>query len=288
MRQPLPLAALALAVLLLASPGLGQSTAAESTAAESTAAESSRIYEDYRSWVTRQTTTADSTNTKRSPASIEAYGEALAARGIPPAEIERQLEVIVQQGQTLEVERWNRILTSPKPRFNTEPNAFLAEITRNLEPGRALDVGMGQGRNALYLARQGWRVTGFDPAGEAVEAARQQARELGIDLETQVVRSDQFDFGHDRWDLIVLSYVAVRPLLGELRESLAPGGRVMIEAFHRDATRNASIGGAVVFDTNELLELFAGFRILEYHDVEDTADFGRRQTRLVRLFAQKE
>lgn len=284
MRQPFSLPALALTFCLLTLPSFAQSTAAESTVAESPV----EIYEEYRSWVTSRAPEAQSKTGKRSQDSLDAYGEALASSGLSAAEIERRIEVIVQQGQALEVDRWNRILTSPKPRFNTEPNAFLASVAEGLEPGRALDVGMGQGRNALYLAQRGWQVTGFDPAGDAVAAARNQARELGLELETQVVRSDQFDFGQERWDLIVLSYVAVRPLLPELRQSLAPGGLVMVEAFHRDATHNASIGSAVVFDTNELIELFEGFRILEYHDVSDVADFGRRETRLVRLLAQKE
>src|SRR4051794_25535442 len=51
--------------------------------------------------------------------------------------------------------------------FNTRPNAFMVRTITGLTPGRALDVAMGQGRNALWLAAQGWNVTGFDisPAG---------------------------------------------------------------------------------------------------------------------------
>jgi hypothetical protein len=47
------------------------------------------------------------------------------------------------------------MLTAPTSTFNTQPNAFLVEMTRHLTPGKALDVGMGQGRNAIYLAQQG-------------------------------------------------------------------------------------------------------------------------------------
>src|SRR5215831_21041860 len=48
--------------------------------------------------------------------------------------------------------------------FNHHPNAFLVECVRNRKSGKALDVGMGSGRNALYLASHGWDVTGFDIA----------------------------------------------------------------------------------------------------------------------------
>ena len=79
------------------------------------------------------------------------------------------------------------------------------------KPGRALDVGMGQGRNAIYLAQQGWDVSGFDPADKAVALAQQEAKRLGVSLRTQIVGDDEFDFGRNQWDLIVLSYVGVRP-----------------------------------------------------------------------------
>jgi hypothetical protein len=112
---------------------------------------------------------------------------------------------------------------------------------------------------------------------------------MGVKLTTRVERDDQFDYGTDRWDLIVLSYVTLRHLLPQLRQSLAPGGYVVVEAFHRDATKNASIGGGVVYDSNELLRLFDGFRVLHYEDTEAPADFGKQpsRTRVVRLFAQK-
>jgi SAM-dependent methyltransferase len=192
-----------------------------------------------------------------------------------------------EQLQRSEKERWNRVLTAADPRFNTKPNAFLVDMTRDLTPGKALDVGMGQGRNAIYLAQRGWTVTGFDPADKAVAAAQEQAKTLGVPLTALVLRDDQFDFGKDQWDLIVLSYVGARDLDAHVYESLKPGGVVVVEAFHRDSTKNGPIGGAVVFDTNELLKLFDRFRILRYEDVEGTADFGLRKERLVRLFAQK-
>src|SRR5260370_4164095 len=53
--------------------------------------------------------------------------------------------------------------------FSRNPNGFLVEMTRQRKPGRALDVGMGQGRNSIFLAQQGWDVTGFDPADEGGE-----------------------------------------------------------------------------------------------------------------------
>jgi SAM-dependent methyltransferase len=242
-----------------------------------------QIYEKFRAWISVQPPDAH-----QSPDLVEdRYRKFLAAEGLTPSEIDRHIRVIDEQGQKLEIERWNRILTSPKPMFNTKPNAFLVEMTRAVAPGTALDVGMGQGRNALYLAQQGWTVTGFDPADKAVDVAQAEAKRLGVKLTALVQRDDQFDFGNQQWDLIVLSYVGARGLVSRVHDSLKPGGLVVLEAFHRDAQKAGPIGGAVVFDTNELLKLFDRFRILRYEDTDGTGDFGLASTRLVRLCAQR-
>ena len=62
---------------------------------------------------------------------------------------------------------------------------------------------------------------------------------------------------------------------------------VVLEAFHRDATKGRPIGGAVVFDSNELLKLFGDLRIIRYEDTAAVGDFGVADTRVVRLAAIK-
>jgi SAM-dependent methyltransferase len=240
------------------------------------------VYEKFRAWAGLQPRMV-----QQAPDLLDRYREKLLAEGEPPAAVDAQMRVIREHGRQLEIERWNRILTAPEPAFNTKPNAFLVEMTKGIPAGKALDVGMGQGRNALYLARQGWDVTGFDPADEAVAAARAEATRLGLKLTTSIVGDEAFDFGRDQWDVVVLSYVSLRGLVPRIFESLKPGGRVVVEGFHRDATKTRPIGGGVVFDTNELLMLFTKFRILHYEDVRGVGDFGLEETRLVRLCAQK-
>ena len=152
----------------------------------------------------------------------------------------------------------------------------------------ALDVGMGQGRNAIYLAQQGWTVTGFDPAERAVDAARRQAQRLGVQVDARVSDDQSFDWGKEKWDLILLSYVGVRQFAPRVIDSLRPGGVVVVEAFHRDATKTASIGGGVVFDTNELLKIFEKLRVIHYEDTKAMGDFGgKAETHVVRLAAEK-
>lgn len=160
-------------------------------------------------------------------------------------------------------------------------------MIKDRKPGTALDVGMGQGRNALYLAQQGWTVTGFDPAAEAVALAQREAKKAALTITTEVVRSEQFAFGRERWDLILYSYAGSRTTVKQAIESLRPGGIIVIEGFHRDTAVASGTGAAVSFDSNELLQAYPGLRVLRYEDTEAIADFGLRKQRVVRFCAQK-
>ena len=240
-----------------------------------------QVYERFRYWAGFQPPEVQKEATRH-------YDDYLKALGVAPGDRAKQLKTIESEGRRLEVDRWNRILTSDKPTFNTQPNAFLVEMVKGRPPGAALDVGMGQGRNALYLAQQGWAVTGFDPAEKAVAQANATAAKLGVKLTTVIQGSEDFDFGENRWDLVVLSYVTVRDTADRVVRALKPGGIVVVEAFHRDVTRQRPVGGGVVFDSNELLNLFAKLRVLRYEDADATSDFGGAGSRAVRLCAMKE
>jgi SAM-dependent methyltransferase len=240
-----------------------------------------RVYEEFRYWAGFQPAAVQKNLLKH-------YDDYLAKQGMTPSDREQRLRTVQEQGRKLEVDRWNRILTADKPGFNSQPNAFLVEISKNLPKGRALDVGMGQGRNALYLAEQGWEVTGFDPADQAVAAAETEAKRRNLRLTTEVVGSEAFNWGSGKWDLVVLSYVGLRPYVKQIVEALAPGGILVIEAYHRDATKGRSIGGGVVYDNNELLNILSALRVLRYEDVESVGDFSpAEKSRVVRLAAQK-
>jgi SAM-dependent methyltransferase len=256
----------------------------QSTLGPAATPEEVRTYEAFRSWITQQPVDVQQA---ADAVVFERYGAELRRQGKSPQEAAATIAALQAIGDRAEVERWNRILTSPKPAFSTAPNAFLVAMTKGVKPGRALDVGMGQGRNTIYLAQQGWDAVGFDPADRAVAAAQDAARLLGVHITTHVARAEDFAWGDAQWDLIVLSYVGAREYTGKLLRALRPGGMVVVEAFHRDATKAHPIGGAVVFDTNELFQLFSAFRVVRYEDTMAVGDFGLTETRVVRLAAVK-
>ncbi len=171
--------------------------------------------------------------------------------------------------------------------FSPKPNAFLVEVTERRKPGRALDAGMGQGRNSLYLAAHGWEVTGFDIADEGVRLARAEAARRHLKITALVSTFDAFDFGSNRWDLIVLTYEPIRAIAPKVVAALKPGGAVVVEDRHVDTRRVWPDGG--LFADNELLSVFPGLRILRYEDAWGIPDWQaeRIRERLVRLLAEK-
>jgi SAM-dependent methyltransferase len=267
------------AVLAVWHSGLAAQQAPSTPAAT---ADEVRIYEAFRAWITKQ---PPDVQQAADDVVFQRYGKELQSQGKSGGEVASTIESLKAMGDRAEIERWNRILTSAKPMFNTAPNRFLVEMTKGRKPGRALDVGMGQGRNTIYLAQQGWESVGVDPAAKAVAAAQEQARKLRVTITTHVARAEEFDWGTSRWDLILLSYVGAREYVADVQRALRPGGMVVLEGFHRDATRTRPIGGAVVFDTNELLRLFPDLRVVRYEDTNGVADFGLEDTRVVRLAA---
>jgi SAM-dependent methyltransferase len=215
------------------------------------------------------------------------YREYLKTRGFSDSDADGQAKLVQGKGARAEVERWNRILTAKNPTFNVKPNEFVVEIAKGRKPGIALDVGMGQGRNAIWLAQQGWDVTGFDPAEKAVALAQETARKLGVRFKAEVKGMEDFDFGERRWDMIVLSYVGGRDMADVFQRALKPGGVLVIEAFHRDATKGRSIGGGVVFDTGQLPALYPQLRAVRYEEPMGIGDFGQQKVRLVRYCGER-
>jgi 2-polyprenyl-3-methyl-5-hydroxy-6-metoxy-1,4-benzoquinol methylase len=180
-------------------------------------------------------------------------------------------------------EYWDRAYSDPSLVFNTAPNAFLTEVVKGLKPGRALDIGIGQGRNSVYLAKLGWDVTGFDISERGMELARKSAAAAGVKITTIKASMDDFDYGVGQWDLIVATYEGVS-WLEAAAKGLKPGGFLVVEGYSKHP--QAPAGAA--FGPNELLKLFMdqNLHVVRYEDVEAEPDWLKLDG-VVRMFARK-
>jgi len=187
-----------------------------------------------------------------------------------------------------EAERWDRVYAQERQLFTTEPNALLVETARGMTPGRALDIGMGQGRNAVWLAGHGWDVTGLDVSGEGVREARAYTGKLHA-LQTA---AEDFDIGEEQWDLIAGIYVHGIMLRESERiiAGLRAGGRLVVEGFHRDVMKlgfEGLTGGLLGYKTNALLRHYLKLCVERYEERSALADWRRVEAPLVRLVARK-
>lgn len=206
----------------------------------------------------------------------ERYAAQLRASDVGLTEISRRLALIRSARALLESDYWNRFYLNDKSNFNREPNGFLVEIVRGKPPGAALDYGMGEGRNAVYLASLGWKVSGFDPADAAVAIAQKRAKELGLILDTAAVRDSEYEFGKERFDLILFSWSMPLVPVERVLDSLKPGGMVVVEC------------GADFVGRNGILKMFDALQIVRYEIVRAKADFyNRMATEVVRMAAMK-
>lgn len=132
---------------------------------------------------------------------------------------------------------WRAKFDDSYTEFNRQPSQLLADAVRGRKPGKAADFGVGQGRNAIYLAQQDWQVTGVDLSDVAISQAKARAAHLGVPLEAVLSGLDQYDLGHDRWDWVTLFYVhawyrdAKPRSVERIHAALKPGGLLVIEGF---------------------------------------------------------
>lgn len=190
-------------------------------------------------------------------------------------------------------DRWNRsLIDDTSYTFNKEANNLLVQTASSVKPGKALCVAMGQGRNALYLARNGWEVTGFDLADRAVAQAVAKAREENLNLITEIASFDTFDFGEEQWDMITWLYggcLQVDQITERLKKALKPGGLFVFEFFHREA--GISMGrpqfGCEQNSIRDMFEEEGGMEILLYEEKEGVADYGLDNHKLIYMVLAK-
>jgi 2-polyprenyl-3-methyl-5-hydroxy-6-metoxy-1,4-benzoquinol methylase len=222
-----------------------------------------------------------------------AYRTYLTSIGTPAGEIARRLDVAARMMRE-RADGWrvifNNIYRTTNPGFVTEPNALLVSTVEGRKPGRALDIGMGQGRNAVFLALKGWDVTGFDVSDEGLEVARKSAERAGVSVNAIRETDQDFDYGADRWDLIIFLYnplpVTAEAYVERLSKSLRTGGLIIIET-HAPDNRLASQLPTVA-DPDRLLAAFKDFRLLHFEDAAGKPDWMSETTdRIVRMVVEK-
>lgn len=189
-------------------------------------------------------------------------------------------------GREMDRIAWNRTYRDGGS-VKLDPNQLLVDTVHGRKPGKALDLGIGQGRNALYLASQGWDVTGVDISDEGIGQVNEAAKASGLDAKVHAQVADLYtwDFGENQYDLVGFFYMGPKPPVDAIRRALKPGGVVVFEHFGVDASKGNGVGGLRQGDLTTLFE--DGFEVLRDEQVVDVADWGHAKVPLIRFVAEK-
>ncbi len=199
-----------------------------------------------------------------------------------------------------EFAQWNERFATEDYWFGTEPNLFLAAQAHRLKPGqKALSIADGEGRNGVWLARQGLAVTSVDLTTNGIAKAKRLADRFGVTLDFICADLEAWDWGAPRFDAVVgilfqFAGPAFRDLIfAGMKHVLNPGGLVMIQGYRPEQLAYGTGGPPFVENlyTEKLLrDSFADMEILHLasYDREQPEGMRRRgMSALVDLVAKK-
>ncbi|MEM1056296.1 MAG: class I SAM-dependent methyltransferase [Bacteroidota bacterium] len=176
---------------------------------------------------------------------------------------------------------WDARFAAPDYAYGTEPNAWLSrQVDRLPSSGTALVPAAGEGRDAVWLAEQGFTVTAVDLSREGLRKARSLAEARGVSIETIHADLSTWNWPKASVDVVVLSFVHVAPsfrprLHRAALTALRPGGLLVLEGFHVGQLVHRAISGGppraeMLFTADLLRDDLRAAEILALEETETT------------------
>jgi len=166
-------------------------------------------------------------------------------------------------------ERWDKKYRGQEFAYGKKPNAFLKTHISFLEKGLSLDLASGEGRNAVFLAENGWKVDAVDISPVGVRKARKLAKEAGVRINFIRADLDSYVIPKEKYDQIIVLYFWDRRSIPRIKRGLKKGGRVLFETYTLETLLLGLEGpreAKYLLKSNELLNLFRDFRVLFYRE----------------------
>lgn len=172
---------------------------------------------------------------------------------------------------------WDKKYAQDSYVFGKTPAKFISANYHYIPPSsKVLDVGMGEGRNAVFLARKGYTVVGVDISAVAVNKAKKLADEFGVRINTFVSSMQKFNPAPGSYDAIICFYYVDRDLNRKLTDWLKPGGILIYEShsvLQKQVPGNESYDDIYLLKPGELLNMFKGMKILKYEEPLHVGEF---------------
>jgi len=159
-------------------------------------------------------------------------------------------------------EKWNRRYADEPPDIPA-PDPFLAQHSRWLTSGRALDLACGRGGNAVFLAEAGYAVDAIDISDIALSRVRAHAEQRGLNIRFVVADLDYFALPKQLYDLVVVFYFFSEPLLSSIKDALKRGGLLFYATYNKRHTSvQPGFNPDYLVEPQDLGSYFSNFEIL--------------------------
>lgn len=179
-------------------------------------------------------------------------------------------QIVTGDGSEEDRSHWDALYNTQTYVFGKEPASFLREHIQLLPVGRALDIAMGEGRNAVYLAKKGFSVDGVDISEVALRKAKLLAKENHVSINTVNADLTTYTIKPESYDVIININYLQRSLVSEIKKGLKRGGVVVYENWTLEQLQNSpGVRKDVLLKKGELKELFKDFQVLVYRETND-------------------
>lgn len=174
---------------------------------------------------------------------------------------------------------WDERYAASERVWSSGPNREVAAIVADWPPGRAVDLGAGEGRHALWLAELGWQVTAVDFSAVGIDRGRAEARRRGLDVDWVVADVTQWEPAEGAaLDLVLVAYLHIpQDVFTRLGSWLAPGGALVVVG-HALRNLTEGVGGpqdpAILHTTEQLRAAAGGLDVVRCEEVLRPTDAG--------------
>jgi 2-polyprenyl-3-methyl-5-hydroxy-6-metoxy-1,4-benzoquinol methylase len=186
-------------------------------------------------------------------------------------------------------EEWNRRWRAHWRHVHADDSRVLCDEVGGLAPGRALDLACGSGRNAVWLAERGWRVTAVDFSDVALAEARRSACERGVEVEWVEADVRDYEPSPGTFDLVLVFFLHLPPherrsVLGRAAAAVARGGTLLLAGHDLANLATEACGPsdpAVLYVPEEVARELPGLAIEKAESVTRTVETEQGETRAV-------
>ncbi len=176
---------------------------------------------------------------------------------------------------------WNERYSISEYVYGEHPNTYFRDQLQTLPVGNILFVGEGEGRNAVYAAKMGWRVSAFDISTEGKRKATLLASKHNVDIDYVVGELHELNYEKNQFDVVVLIFThfpisARSSIHKELSRYLRPGGIVIMESFSKKQIQHQVKGDSgggpkdidLLYDLEDIESDFDDFETIELYETQ--------------------